>query len=805
MSAVWVWIRHDLRTRARSLVVLSALVALTTGVVLAATAGARRGGSVVERLLDRTLPATVAVLPNEAGFDWEAVAALPGVEAIGRFPLVSYSVEGLPPFVGAGFVWLDDAVMHEIERPVVLEGRLADVLRADEAVITSAFEGTYGKGVGDTVTITLNTPEQIDQYFLGEGFGEPPAGPVIEATIVGIVRSPWFSDTGGDGDGQLTPSPGLLHAYPGSFLGTQDAVHINALVRLEGGAAGVPRFREQLAEVSGRRDIDFFYLAAEGRHVADVAGFEADALLVFALSAFIAAVFLVGQFVARYVAGSTRDFQVLLSIGMPPRHVRGAAAFGPTLAAVIGAGVGVVAAVAASSRFPIGTATPLEPSPGTHADLTVLLPGIVVIPLLIAGGAVLASRTASHSLVAESGGRRLLVANLTARAGAPVPLSVGASFALDRGRGAQSVPVYPALVGSIVGVVGVVAALTFAAGVGDASDHPERFGQVAQLQSFVGFNGEDFAPVADLLPLLAADPDVVAINDTRQGVVESGPVPIPAFVMDPFDEPLPFVVINGRLPAGPDEVTLAPRSASDTGAKVGDTVELVGSKSTGSYTVTGIAFVPEGSHNAYDSGAWMSADTYDDLITGFKFRNLDIVLRDGADPEVVAARVGGVISEALDVSPEEAAQVLSPLAPPSRLAELRELQRLPLLLAGFLALLAVSAMGHALATAVRRRHHDLAVLRALGVTRRQSAATVLIQAMLLALVGLAVGVPLGFALGRTLWRSVADTTPIDHVPPFAVWAFVFIAPAALLAAAVLAAWPSHRAASLRVAHVLRTE
>ena len=77
----------------------------------------------------------------------------------------------------------------------------------------------------------------------------------------------------------------------------------------------------------------------------------------------------------------------------------------------------------------------------------------------------------------------------------------------------------------------------------------------------------------------------------------------------------------------------------------------------------------------------------------------------------------------------------------------------------------------------------------MGVTRRQSRATVLVQAVVLALVGLTLGVPLGFALGRTLWRSVADTTPMDYVPPMAVWALVLIAPVALLAAALLAAWP----------------
>ena len=82
----------------------------------------------------------------------------------------------------------------------------------------------------------------------------------------------------------------------------------------------------------------------------------------------------------------------------------------------------------------------------------------------------------------------------------------------------------------------------------------------------------------------------------------------------------------------------------------------------------------------------------------------------------------------------------------------------PSLLAGFLALLAVGAVGHALTSAVRRRRHDLAVLRAVGLTHGQSRTTVLVQALVLAGVGLTVGVPVGFVLGRFLWRSVADST-----------------------------------------------
>jgi len=72
-------------------------------------------------------------------------------------------------------------------------------------------------------------------------------------------------------------------------------------------------------------------------------------------------------------------------------------------------------------------------------------------------------------------------------------------------------------------------------------------------------------------------------------------------------------------------------------------------------------------------------------------------------------------------------------------------------------------------------------------------------------IGLAFGIPLGVALGRTLWRVVADLTPLQYVPPVAFWALVLIVPLALVSANLLAAFPGQRAARLRIGHVLRAE
>jgi ABC-type antimicrobial peptide transport system permease subunit len=91
------------------------------------------------------------------------------------------------------------------------------------------------------------------------------------------------------------------------------------------------------------------------------------------------------------------------------------------------------------------------------------------------------------------------------------------------------------------------------------------------------------------------------------------------------------------------------------------------------------------------------------------------------------------------------------------------------------------------------------------MTRWQSRCVVVTQASVLAVLGLLVGVPLGVALGRTTWRTVADYTPLEYVPPVALLALLLVGPLALLVANLLAAWPGQQVARLRIAQVLRAE
>src|SRR6185295_18306827 len=86
---------------------------------------------------------------------------------------------------------------------------------------------------------------------------------------------------------------------------------------------------------------------------------------------------------------------------------------------------------------------------------------------------------------------------------------------------------------------------------------------------------------------------------------------------------------------------------------------------------------------------------------------------------------------------------VEPVDVPVELVNLRNVRTLPIVLAVFLAVLAVAATWHVLMTSARLRRREFAILRALGLTRRGMRSVLNAQATTIGAAGLLVGIPFG--------------------------------------------------------------
>jgi hypothetical protein len=463
----------------------------------------------------------------------------------------------------------------------------------------------------------------------------------------------------------------------------------------------------------------------------------------------------------------------------------------------------VVTAIVASNWFPVGLGRKVDPRRGVHADWVVLLPGAIAIALLVLGATALIAWFSCRA--SESTAARVQLGPVSwVRRTAPVALGLGATMAFDGGSGRRRVPVRAALVGAVAGVLGVVATLTINHGLTDALRHPERAGvawdaQVSPLTS-------DFTPDGvrpGLVDQVRAVPDVTSVAEVDRMVIEVNDLGVPTFTVRPppsSDATIGLVTIEGRDPQQADEAAIGPATARLLHVGIGDTM-TVGPAGT-RVRVVGKALFPSTVHATFDEGLWLTPVTYDANLPdedGDPSIEATVVarFRDGVDTEAATKRLEQVLGD--DVGLVGSADL------PPELVNLRNVRGLPTLLAGFLALLAIAALGHVLATSVRRRRHEFAVLRALGVTRRGVRLILSAQGTAIGLAGILLGIPLGLAVGRMGWQAVADQVPLLYASPFGLLALAAVIPVVVVVANLLAVWPGRRASRLHPAEVLRAE
>jgi ABC-type lipoprotein release transport system permease subunit len=775
IEASWRWALADVRRGWRSLLVVAMLVALAGGSVMAGVAGARRAGESVERFLAAAQPSDVNMftrvpLPTVLHRDLDADPRVDSLResrvALAGPSTMQLGIEAITLVAGEDF-WTGASP------PRILAGRAPT--GTDEVAIAETTARTTGLAVGDTVEFDLLMPDALEACF-GGGVCEPEGLGAV--TVTALLRVP--EDLTDNVFGQ---SP--FYA-PADFLDERggDALVAGGFITevLLADDADLDGFVGDYSVALGG-DGNASPTATDFSGASRAADLQADALLVGSLIAGMAAITIVGQAYGRQLQRRRSDAPALLAIGMTRRQ-RTVAAFLPGLvASVAGAALAVPVAVALSPVFPLALARRADPDVGVHLDLQVIAVGSIVL-LVIASIAAAVSAT-GWSRITRAGGidRDVSFASrLVSDVGLRPNPATGSRFALDRGSPDRRTPVASALLGSTMAIAFVVGAAVLASSLDGLLSTPARYGATWDLLASTG--GE--RPDLDDVP---ADPGIDAVAEVVTGELNLGRDGVRykelALGLSPMRGDIGAVALEGRSPRSPDEALLGSDTMATLGASVGDSITADGPRGATQLTVVGRGIVPLYGSPRTDKGVVVPVSTYealggDELATDIDVeRGLLVRLEDPTTFADVASEL-----EAAGLRIDEPFRQAS-------VSALAQTRQVPTLVAVFAGLLGAAATFNVVAVTGRRRRGELAVLRALGARPGDAGATLVWQAVVIALVAVVVGVPLGLVAGRQIWQLVATRTnvvPVAETP----WRFIaIIAVVAVIGAAtVLATGPA---------------
>jgi predicted lysophospholipase L1 biosynthesis ABC-type transport system permease subunit len=142
---------------------------------------------------------------------------------------------------------------------------------------------------------------------------------------------------------------------------------------------------------------------------------------------------------------------------------------------------------------------------------------------------------------------------------------------------------------------------------------------------------------------------------------------------------------------------------------------------------------------------------------------------------------------------------------PNGLTNYASIDGIPEVLAALLAALGTAVLGQVAVVSGRRRRHEFAILKALGLLRRQIREISAWQVSILAGLALLIGLPLGLAAGRWSWQLFGAGLGVAADARVPVTLVLVMVPAVLVIANLVAWWPGRSAARILPARALRTE
>jgi hypothetical protein len=846
----WYRFRRTFRARVGGYLVVALLIGVVGGVAMGAIAGARRTQSAFPTSLAATRASDLQVQVYVGGCVnvtdclysqklTKDIAGLPHVRRVAGYvgiflapvdrhghpvlpaPLYDNEVETIGSVEGQYFS--QDGMIAD-------QGRVPNRDDPNEIALTAQAAALLHWHVGQVVPMAAFSYAQVT----AAGLNLPQGPPIVrlDAKVSGIVT---FTDA--VVHDEVDQFPTFVVSTPAltrTLIARGGAGFTTYTLRLDGGGRNVTAVEHELIGLVPPGSLYNFHVTSvvEGQ-VERAAKPVSIALAVFGSIAALAALLIAGQVIARSLRTGGRDQVVLRALGAAPAATVSDAVLGMLGAIVVGAALAAFVSVAASPLTPVGAVRQVDPSPGFHADWTVLAVGcglaVVALSVFAVGFAALMVRGIGREDTERPGAASSLVVQQANRMGLPVSSAAGIGFAVERGRGAQAVPVGSALTGAVIAVAVVVTTLTFGSSLGALVSQPALYGWNWDY-AVTEASGGQVPPVATRM--LDADRRVAAWAGFNFGDAQVDGQTVPIIIATREDSPISPPVLSGHGLRGDHQIVLGKATLLALHKHVGDVVTLSYGlpQDAPAYLpptplrIVGTATLPavgasQTLHTSMGFGALVSAGAAPGALQGLT-GNPDpdlngptmvvVKLRPGVPAQAGRASLQRIADATTRFVDQHAGAgsgtfLVLPVQQPAEIVNYKSIGVTPFILASVIGVGAAVALVLTLVASVRRRRRDLALFKTFGFVERQLAAVVAWQASTVALVGVVVGIPIGIVLGRMLWDLFARqiyAVPLASVP---VAEIAMVAVGALILANIVALVPGRLAARTATASLLRAE
>jgi hypothetical protein len=718
-------------------------------------------------------------------------------------------------------------LVHQ-DRLAAIQGRLANPKRANEIVMDTAAAHLLGYHVGQIVPLGLYNHAEMSQ----PGFGTPRVAPrlTVHAKLVGLValNTELVQDDIDRNYGFIYLTKALLQELAKASPG-----HLTPAlygVKLKNSGVKIADVEKELVGLIPRGDIYEFHVTATVTSQVELAlKPESVALGAFGAIAALACLVLAAQATSRILRRGEVERRVVRALGASPLAIMIEGLLGALIVIVVGALVAGAVAIGLSPIGPLGPVRPVYPGAGFAVDWTVVGLGVVVLVVGLGVIAIVLAYRGAHPRsrnVAGSTGRTSSVARGVQATGVPIAGVVGIHFAFESRQSNSATPVRSVLGGTILAVAMVVATLTFASGFTTLISRPPLYGW---NWNFLINPTNDVPPKA--LSLLNDDPNVAAWSGADYTDVQIDGQEVPIILQSPRAKVAP-PILSGHGLQTKRQIVLGAATLGRLHKHVGDTVIVsLGTKKDAPYylaptslTIVGTATMPAvgyssfvAEHTSMGTGALLplnfssvrfSGNNADPNLNGPEL--VFVRTRAGVSPAAGRADLQRIVRVANKVFAADKNGVGNGVAllgvlRPVQIVNYRSIGSTPIFLAVGLAFGAILALGLTLASSVRRRRRDLALLKTLGFTHRQLAFAVAWQATTTAVIGVVVGIPLGIVIGRQLWTLFARSINAVPDPTIPTLSLAIVGVGALVFANLVAVLPGRGAARTPAALALRAE